>query len=71
MERDALERYGLPASHRELSAAIDGCPVPPKGRVEDHLAWVKSLSDAEVDAGVAWLSQIADETVARLRPDRE
>lgn len=70
VERDALDRYALPESHRELSADRTGCPVQPKGRVKDHVAWVKSLSDAEVEAGVAWLTQIADGAVARLRPDR-
>ncbi len=69
-ERDALERYELPTSHRELSADLAGCPVQPKAGVKDHVAWVKSLSDAEVEAGSAWLTSVADDVVARLRPDR-
>lgn len=37
------------------------CPLPIGGEHPDHVAWVKSLSDEEVTAGVAWLESIVEE----------
>ena len=40
------------------------CPLPVEGEHPDHVAWVKSLSDEEVAAGVAWLESIVEEVSA-------
>lgn len=54
------ERGGtLPALTLEVE--IPACPLPLGGDEPgvDHIAWVEGLSDAQVDAGVAWLGRIA------------
>lgn len=45
-------------------AAVPPCPLPVEPSADaspagDHLAWVQGLDDAQVEAGVAWLSEIA------------
>lgn len=44
-----------------LEPEVPPCPLPvePQEPVVDHVPWVQGLSDAQVDAGVAWLGQIA------------
>lgn len=53
----------------QLDPEVGPCPLPLAGEGPwvDHLAWVAGLSDAQVEAGVAWLAEIAA-AVAAVAP---
>lgn len=42
------------------------CPLPLGDPAQEHLEWVRALSEEAVAAGVAWLAAIADEIRARV-----
>jgi UDP-N-acetylglucosamine/UDP-N-acetylgalactosamine diphosphorylase len=58
------ERGGPTTLPLSLDAEPPPCPLPIEGpagaaATGDHVGWVQGLSDAQVDAGVAWLTEIA------------
>jgi hypothetical protein len=60
-----LEERGASVPALELEPVIPACPLPLDRDVElEHLAWVRSLADAEVAAGQAWLQAIVARVVA-------
>lgn len=60
VESFAREREGTLAALR-LDAEVSPCPLPVTSDEPhvDHITWVQGLDDAQVEAGVAWLSEIA------------
>jgi len=56
-----LAERGRPMPSLVLEPTIE-CPLPVESAAaaNDHLAWVRSLSDEQVAAGVEWLRAIAD-----------
>jgi len=58
MDAFVRERGG-PAITLNLDAERPPCPLPIGPEAGDHLEWVQTLSSAEVEAGIAWLAEIA------------
>jgi len=52
-----LEERGGEAQ-QVTAAAPHPCPLPLVSDCQDHISWVKGLSEAEVASGVAWLESI-------------
>lgn len=53
-----------PALRLDLDRELPPCPLAIAPGDADHVAWVRSLGDDEVDAGRAWLQAIADAITA-------
>lgn len=54
------ERGGtLPSLSLDLPPPPCPLPIEPSTSPGDHVAWVQGLSEAQVEAGVAWLTEIA------------
>ncbi|WP_266217883.1 UDP-N-acetylglucosamine pyrophosphorylase [Paraliomyxa miuraensis] len=52
-----------------LDAEVPACPLPLDDGAElDHVAWVKSLDDAQVSDGAAWLTAIAARATESMAP---
>jgi UDP-N-acetylglucosamine/UDP-N-acetylgalactosamine diphosphorylase len=58
--RQFLEERGIPMP--SLSFTNSPCPfrIEPDSPYYDHIEWIMSLSDVEVEMGVSWLQSIAD-----------
>lgn len=50
----------------ELNLEVDSdCPLAVEPDETDHVAWVQSLPDVDVEAGIEWLQSIADGVLGR------
>ncbi len=65
--RAFVAEHGGPDADLCVDPEIAPCPLPVGSGPADHVAWIRSLSDDDVAAGVAWLGSIV-EAVVRSAP---